>query len=84
MYDAEVSRAYIDVFKGPLPPLTDEQKAAKTTRTTQDILADYRTKARRKGKETQDEADEQDDNEAEQEDDDDNDEPDPESDEGKG
>ena len=46
--DAMISRAYIHIFKGPLPPLTPEQQEAKRSRTAQDILRDFATKATRK------------------------------------
>jgi hypothetical protein len=48
--DAETSRAYIAEFKGPLPPLTEAQLAAKGTRTTRDILSDFARLATRSTK----------------------------------
>ena len=43
-----ISRAYIFIFKGPLPPLTPQQEEAKRSRTAQDILQDFATMATRK------------------------------------
>jgi hypothetical protein len=45
--DAWCSHAYIHVFKGLLPPLTEAQEAAKKSRTTDDILKDFATMASR-------------------------------------
>jgi hypothetical protein len=39
--DALTSKAYIQVFKGPLPPLTPEQVKAKESRTATDVLDDF-------------------------------------------
>ena len=46
--DALTSKAYIEVFKGPLPPLTPAQLEAQKTRTPNDILQDFATLATRK------------------------------------
>ena len=40
-YDALISKAYIQVFKGPLPPLTAEQIDAQQNRTADDVLKDF-------------------------------------------
>ena len=39
--DAYTSKAYIEVFKGPLPPLTPAQEEAQKSRTAADILEDF-------------------------------------------
>ena len=46
--DALTSKAYIEAFKGPLPPLTPAQLEAQKTRTAKDILQDFARLASRK------------------------------------
>ena len=50
LQDALTSKAYIEVFKGPLPPLTPAQVDARETRTAEDILGDFAKLASRKKK----------------------------------
>jgi hypothetical protein len=45
--DALTSKAYIQVFKGPLPPLTPEQVEAKQSRTATDVLDDFARQLKR-------------------------------------
>ena len=44
--DACTAKAYVDFFKGPLPPLTQEQDASELHRTTAAILTDFKRLAR--------------------------------------
>ena len=44
---AHTAKAYVNAFKGPLPDLTQEQRAAKLHRTTTDIIADLNKLAKR-------------------------------------
>ena len=46
-YDALISKAYIQIFKGPLPELTAEQIHAKQNRTADDVLKDFAQLAKR-------------------------------------